>query len=167
MTITEPQKLAAALCCALALIASACGGGGLRTLIPQETLSQAHTWRIVHEYDLSPPADPRLRPTPEQRSLIDLVRAQASPQVKLTYAAEGAADIVVTLEQRYQQAGYGQVSGLTRREVIWWVRFHDSEGKKVGEFVERNQSLINSSNQSELARKLAGEIATALNAQSQ
>lgn len=146
---------------ALALGALSACSGGLQSLVPTETLQRAQTWRIAHHYDIRPPATPTLQATPEQRSLVESVRELALPQISLQYTDDGA-DIVVTLEPGFQQAGYGQVSGLFRRETIWWVRFFDHNGKKLGEFVERNQRLTTSANHLELSRKLAGDIATAL-----
>ncbi|HSH00045.1 MAG TPA: hypothetical protein VLB27_08345 [candidate division Zixibacteria bacterium] len=154
LQLVVPLAIAAAL--------SACGGG-LETLIPAETLQRAKTWRIAHHYDIKTPAAPNLQATAEQRALAASVRAFAEPQITLAYV-ENNADITVTLERGFQQAGYGQISGLTRRETIWWVRFLDTSGKKLGEFVERNQHLTEATNSTELARKLAGDIAAALNA---
>ena len=147
---------------AFALFALSNCGGGIESLVPDETLRRAQTWRIMSHYDYQAPPDERFVVTAEQRSLVERVKELAIPQIPLTHADTPTADIVVTLEQRQQSSGYGQVKGLRRREFIWWVRFFDRSGRKLGEFVERNQGLIQAANPTKLARKLAKDISAAL-----
>jgi len=147
---------------ALALALQSCGGG-ITHVIPEEVRQSAKTWRILYRYDYKGSEIDRGRVTASNRSLVDAIKTALLPDVTLYYNDSPGADITVTLSERQESEGYGQVGGLTKRKTVYYIEFFDRNGERLGGYYDRNQRFIRTHNDPALVRQLAETIRIALN----
>jgi hypothetical protein len=112
----------------------------------------------VYQYDYRGSDADRLRISAEHRRTLGGVRKSLQNSTKLTYLESPEADITVTLEERQRSSGYGQVNGLKRREIFWWVRFYDRKGELLAEYNESRQYLMRQSDNQALIDALSEQI---------
>jgi hypothetical protein len=166
----KPRKITSALFVALvglvalpALVLQSCGGGGIGKVIPDEARLNAKTWRILPRYDYKGSSFDKGRVTASHRSLVESIRTQLKSDVTMYYNETPTADITVTVAERQENMGYGQIGGLSKRQTVYYIEFFDRDGERLGGYYDRNQQYIRTNNDPALVRQLAETILTALN----
>ncbi len=146
-----------------ALVLQSCAGGGIGKVIPAEARQTAKTWRILPRYDYRGSSFDKGRVTASNRSLVDAIKAELVEDVTFYYNDTPTADITVTLDERQESIGFGQVGGLNKRKTVYYIEFFDRDGERLGGYYDRNQQYIRTNNDPALVRQLAETILVALN----
>ncbi len=144
------------------LVLQSCGGG-ITHVIPAEVRLNAKTWRILYRYDYKGDGIDKERVTASNRSLVESVKFVLLKDVTLYYNDSPTADITVTIAERQEREGYGQVGGMSKRKTVYYVEFFDRDGNRLGGYYDRNQRFIRTNNDPALINQLAEAILIALN----
>ncbi len=138
-------------------------GGGVGSVIPAEARTNAKTWRILPRYDYKGSSFDKGRVTASNRSLVESVKTELLGDVTLYYNEAPTADITVTIAERQESIGFGQVGGLNKRKTVYYIEFFDRDGERLGGYYDRNQQYIRTNNDPALVHQLAETILIALN----
>lgn len=161
MNRTRPRQALIALIASLALLLTA-GCGSPPERLPFETLATAESWRLLYHYNYRGSEADRQRISADQLRMVSALRESVSAKVELVYLDSPEADITVTVEERQRASGYGQVSGLNRREFFWWMRFYNRKGELLAEYNENRQHLMRQVDTQALRDALSEQIERAL-----
>ena len=138
------------------------GCGGFKSLLPDEAVNNFQSWRILYRYDYKGTELEKQRVTATHRALVAAVEDNLEKTLRLTHFPSDEADVTITIEERKQRSGFGQIKGLIKSESVYFIEFFDRNGEKLGSYREAKQVLIKSSTHEQLALKMARDITTIL-----